>query len=237
MNKNTIGQRLGFEAVASSHAVALSSFWPSRRLWLKLILALFLAPSFPVGFLLLLMEMFAGAVGWGGSNLNSLGWLALNIMVIGPVAMGLELTRWLRGLSGGCLSVVMAFGCIIIPTFFGGGLGAFFEFGFVIAGAQILILEMATGDVKGGRGLTGLGTGLVVGLLIATAFSQVTNPEGSDLGIKVAFLWSIPASLVWISVIVVPELITKRVGWGGVLVWVAFVLLLFSIGLVLRATM
>ncbi len=212
----------------------MSTFWPSRRLWLKLILAFFLAPSFPLGFLLLLMGMFAGAIGWGGSNLNSLEWIALTIMIIGPVAMALGLTRWLRGLGSGCLSVLMAFGCIIIPTFWGGGLGAFFQFSFIISGSQIGVLEIATGDVKSKRELAGLGLGLVPGLLLGTAFSQLTHAESSNLGIKAALLWSIPSSLVWVSALVFPELLAKRVGWGGVVVWATLVALIFGLGLVLK---
>lgn len=220
-----------------------SPFWPSRRLWLKLLLALICSPSFVVGELLLLAGAFTG-----GSAVNFLGFdeisgyliafLGIAVMVGGPVLISLSLSLSGRGAGAGLLAVVI----MLVTWYFASVANDASRYVndslqlALTAGSAIAILELIMGGIRNRHGLAGLGLGLLVGLLLVLANSAVVGPfhYGGPRKNELWILsWSVPFALVWLSSLFFPELLSRRVGWGGVLVWAGLVGLVFGVSLIL----
>jgi hypothetical protein len=103
----------------------------------------------------------------------------------------------------------------------------------LVTSAQIVVLELTTRDVRSRPGIVGLGVGLVAGTLLTTVLAGLVDPQGRRFFNTFSILWPAYSSLVWLSAALFVEVFTRRVGWGGVIVWAGLVGLLFGISILL----
>jgi hypothetical protein len=101
----------------------------------------------------------------------------------------------------------------------------------VIAACMVVLLELITRDVREQRELVGLGVGLAAGFLLILANSSLvgTFHYTGDNALMFFSLY-VPNALVWLSALFFPEWFSRKVGWGGVMIWAGLV------GLVLGAS-
>ncbi len=213
-------------------------FWPSRRLWLKLLLAAIYVP-FLFG---LLLALFVIGLFSSSDAQYAYGVAFLAILVGGPILVSIFLSPSWRGVGAGLLAmlsvllVLSVVGYLVedAPDIIGEALGFT-----LIAGSGVSIIEVVTRDVRERRGLAGLGVGLVAGFLLSLAYAYVFYPYSPRADIprvnEWLFMigWSAYFALVWLSTFFFPELFTRRVGWGGVVVWAGLVGLVFGVSFVL----
>lgn len=190
----------------------------------------------------LLSGMSLGALGGTGSPAKfvAFGRVALILLLAGPYMFSFYLNpRW-AGLTG----VILA-----IPSLVAGGLviwllGFLFSItGFsigdtnydwsitsgVFAGVMVTLLFLCSGRRITRLDIAGVGLGWIVGIVISLVvqwaillFPKISFPALSDrlfLFASISFCW------VSLSIIFFPELLTRRVGWYGFVIW------LFTLGI------
>jgi hypothetical protein len=222
-------------------------FWPTPRLWLKSMIAAIYIP-FLVN--LLVISLIGGMF---GNRL--LGFLFFATLLGGPISVGLLLARSSYGLIAGIaalvlMSLVWYLGSLLIQdvyqTFAGDlqqtlGMRAIltlqdiFDFSLPLvltAFSGVSIIELITGDVTNATGFRALAGGLLLGLILACLYSfffSITYSHGPRANDLFLFAWSAHFALVWLSTFFFNELITRRVGWGGVLVGAGWIGLVFGV--------
>ncbi len=224
----------------SNDALKPGLAWPSRRLLFKLILAMVCAPTLTIGLSVLLGAAFAGSVGWGGggTEVAKYGVVGLAVIFAGPFALALTLSGLGKSLVSGCLSILaMGVGMYVLGQLSGTLLTSNAMYAFplaVVAGMQIATLELASGDIRDKSGIIGVGIGLGVGLTLVSGFSQILDPKGESLLKAFSVPWATYSSLVWLSAVFFPDLVRRKVGWGGVLIWALLVGLVSGAALILK---
>jgi len=109
------------------------------------------------------------------------------------------------------------FGAIFSSLYLAPALGIYNPLNFIIevsAGISITALLFVTRRVSAWSRLLGLIFGLIVGVGIYT----IGNPQNST-NVAFGFPW------IWLSAVFFPDLFNRRVGWQGIVVWLAFMIL------------
>ena len=208
----------------------MTPFWPSRRLWVKSFIGLIYAPLL----FLLLFRLFIQAVFLQGLYLV----LFCLIFVGGPISIGLLLLPSRRGVGAGLITA------IAIPAIWYFAGAAIDTFSFIdndlqlgvslVAATVVALLELTTGDVRGQAQIIGLGIGLAVGLFLVFVDTSLVGPfhyKGND---ELMFLSLYPPNaLVWLNALFFPEWVSRKVGWGGGIVWIVLTSLVFGLSLML----
>lgn len=226
--------RLWGRGTMTSDALRVPSFWPSRRVWLKLLLALICGPSLVGGTFFVLAAAFSGmgpVTFFGYETTGALiGIFGLTLVVGGPTIMALYLSpNALRGV-GSAMAALMAavlIGFLISEAVFLTSRVGPIVFAALIVGGQIAVLELVSNDVRGWHGAVGLWVGVLIGLVLSLALAIQTG--SADLLFRgeerIVLPMSVFSSIIWLSGVVFPELFTRRVGWGGLIVWAALVVI------------
>jgi len=214
-------------------------FWPSRQLWFKLFLAGLCAVSFNVGFSLVFLSIQSGIAFMGGHRTTImeylLGGAGVGLVLGCPVAFGIFLAHSLKkGVGSGLLSLVaLGVGGALVGQLYGTWITSDAMLPLplaLITGVQITVLELTTGDIRSKPGIVGLGVGLAIGTILTTVLARLVDPYGQRLLEVFSIPWLAYSILVWLTTVFFVELFTRRVSWGGVMVWTGLVGLLFSIG-------
>lgn len=203
-------------------------FWPSRRLWLKFFIGLIYVPLL---FDLLIWVLIPAAF-FGGLYLV----LFFLLLIGAPISVGLLLVPSRRGIGAGLVALV----AIPVIWYFASVVSDATRFidetmqvG-IIAASIVVLIELITRDVREQRELVGLGIGLVAGFLLILANDSLVGPfhyTGDDA--LMLFSLYVPNALVWLSALFFPEWVSRKVGWGGIIVWAGLVGLVLSASFVL----
>jgi hypothetical protein len=224
----------------STPQVASPPFWPSRRLWLKFFIGLMYVPLlFSVLIWLLLRFAF--------SPMNAQGlYLTLFFLLLlgGPVLAGLLLMPSWRGAGAAFVAMVSTFlvwngvghlGIQNLPQSFSEPLSFT-----LISASGISVLEIIIRDITKRSELGGLGIGIVVGFIISLLFVSSFSPYDPRINIPPDYAsifglvgWSAQFVISWLTAFLFVELYGGRVGWGGVIVWIALVSSVFGLSFAL----
>jgi len=202
-----------------------SPFWPSHRLWLKFFIGFVYVPLL----FLLLFRLLFQAIFLRGFYVA----LFFLLFVGGPISIGLLLFPGRRGVGAG---LVTALALPIIWSLAGILLGTFgFELLIgLIAATVVILLEIMTGDVRGRAELGGLGIGLAVGLFLVFVSTSLVGPFDYGSGDELLlFSLYLPNALVLPNILFFPEWIARKVGWGGVIVWIVLISMVFGLSFML----
>lgn len=211
--------------------LASPPFWPSRRLWLKFFIGFVYVPLL---FALLIWVFVRGLFSPSSEQVLYAIPFAL-ILIGGPISIGLLLSPSWRGAGAGCLAMVsmlLAWNLIgylgLQNQFFGLDESHVFA---VISGIGIIVFEFIVRDITKQSELIGLGIGIGAGFLISSLFVSLFSPDFSSIfGIV---YWSIQFALVWLSAFFFPEWLSRKVSWGGVVVWIVLVAAVFGLSFTL----
>ena len=158
------------------------------------------------------------------------------LFVGGPISIGLLLSPGRRGVGAGLVTVIaipLIWYIAGIATENIGSIDIDLQLGLVAAGVAIL-LEMITGDVRGQAERIGLGIGLVVGLLLIFVHNSLVGTSsyiGDDE--LLSFPLYLPIALVWLNTLFFPEWVSRKVGWGGAIVWIVLISMVFGLSFML----
>lgn len=219
-----------------THDISPPPFWPSHRLWLKFFLGLVYVPLI----FSLLIFIFIGGL-FSPTNAKVL-YIALFILILlgGPISTGILLSPSWRGVGAGIMALVgMVVTWGIVGYLVYGVLYLDEIFPAFAAGSGIFILESLTQNANKrlliGRSI-GILSGLLLALLFANLFSpyraKVDLPSGYDGSIFI-FGWSMQISLVWLNTFFFADFFGRRVGRGGILIWVILIGVIFGISFTL----
>ncbi len=165
-------------------------------------------------------------------------YLALFFLVFvgGPISIGLLLSPGWRGIRAGLVTVfaIPAIWYIAgIATQDVSSIDIDLQLGLVAAGVVIL-LEIITGDVRGRAEIVGLGIGIAVGLFLVFVNNSLVGPfsyTGNDE--LLSFHLYLLNALVWLSTLFFPEWVSRKVGWGGFIVWIVIISMVFGLSFML----
>ena len=158
------------------------------------------------------------------------------LFVGGPISIGLLLSPSRRGVGAGLVTVI----AIPLIWYVAGFVSQYFNFMEVdlllglSAGGIAILLEVITGDVRVRAEMVGLGIGLVVGLLpifVNNSLLGSFHYKGNDALMLLSL--GIPNALVWLSTLFFPEWVSRKVGWGGLIVWIVLISIVFGISFML----
>lgn len=216
--------------------VQIPSFWPSRRLWAKLLWA---SICVPLLFQLLIVS-FIGAL-----FENKVYVFLFFVTLIGGSALsGMLLVFSWRGLGAGLLASV----CMFTAWYLAGSLikdelrlaekleeALSFT---LVAGSGVSVVELVTRDVHVNErsSLIGLLTGIVAGFFLSLVYAHIFMPiyaHGPRVNNLFLLGWSAHFTLVWLSVFFFTEFSTRRVGWGGALIWAGLIVMTFGVSMLL----
>ncbi len=199
-------------------------FWPSSRLWEKFLIGLFFVPAL----FTMLIWLFVRSAFSSPPEQPLYFWLFMLALIGGPIAVGVSL-RWPWRALGGGIALAVA-----LPIIWYGfprvGTGMHLidtdpEAGIAAVGIACL-LELMAGDANERKGRIGLACGVAVGLLLLSANRWLAGDihhEGPDNVPLMILSWWVPTVLASLSILFFPEWLSRRVGWGGALVWCALV--------------
>jgi hypothetical protein len=106
----------------------------------------------------------------------------------------------------------------------------------LVAGSGVSVVELVTRDIHERSGLIGLLTGIMAGFFLSLVYALIFMPvyaRGPRVNDLFLIGWSAHFALVWLSAFFFPELFTRRVGWGGVLIWVGLIVMIFGASILL----
>ena len=206
----------------------IPDFWPSGRLWLKFFIGVIYVPLlFALLFWIFFQALF----------LRGLYLLLLFLLFVGgPISIGLLLSPDRRGVGAGLIAVIT----IPLIWYMSGFVSQYFNFieidlllGLAAGGVSIL-LEMITGDVRVRAEMVGLGIGFAMGLSLIFLNNFLFGSfhyKGNDALMLLSL--GIPNALVWLSTLFFPEWASRKVGWGGLIVWIVLISIVFGISFML----
>lgn len=182
----------------------------------------------------------AAATSFGAFNAGSwiilAGVLGLVTLSIGPILLGTFLAHsWLRGFRNGLVAlfagvfvfVVEYMLLVAIPSdvrqlVLFSGLSA----GILGIHALAIILTVLVLSANSAtHNLPGLGVGMVIGLGFSFVIGLTLDKNTLHI------LWETPP-LIWVSIVYFPELMARRSGWKGFVIWVLLVLITFGLAFV-----
>ncbi len=205
-------------------------FWPSGRLLLKFFIGFVYEPLL----FLLLFWLFYRAIFLEGIYLV----LFFLLFVVGPISIGLLLSPGWRGIRAGLVTVIANPVLWYIAAIATQDVSSIdhdlqLQLGLVAAGVVIL-LEIMTGDVGGQAKIVGLGIGIAVGLFLVFLNGYLIGPfhlAGNDA--LMSFSLYPPNALVWLSALFFPQWVSRQVGWGGAIVWIVLISIVFGLSFML----
>jgi hypothetical protein len=205
-------------------------FWPSRHLWLKFFIGSIYMPIL----LVLLMWVFFKGLFSPSSEQVLYAIPFVLILIGGPVSVGLMLAPSWRGVGAGLLAIVMMIitwnligqaGLQNLPPNIGESLGFT-----LISATGVIALEFIVRDIDKPSKLGELAIGILAGFLLSLLFVSIFSPYSPRFDIPSEYStefgivgWAVQFSLVWLSAFFFPEWLSRKVGWGGVVVWTALV--------------
>lgn len=203
-------------------------FCPSPRLWVKFFIGFVYVPLL----FLLLFSLIFQAIFLRGLYLV----LFFLLFVGGPISIGLLLSPGWRGVRAG-LVTVLAIPIIFLLAGILDGTFGFIDYELLIgliAGTVVILLEIMTGDVGGRAEIVGLGIGLIVGLFLVFVSTSLVGPfyygSGDEL---LLFSLYLPNALVLPNILFIPEWVSGKVGWGGVIVWIVLIAIVLGLSFML----
>ena len=226
----------------------------ARGLWnltARMVLAVLVSPWFGVGFLYGLAHVFRSSLFLGGNGPG--GWqqvIMLSLMAVGPTAISLSLSPNWRGLLAAVLaSFALILGFLPAGEIFTEVMRLLFPLDIPLgillpsalgAAIPIVIALPITGYVARREGYAGLFVGISLGVLLVLIYEIVApwliveHEELALLGTWNPTSWAIPFAFVWSSSIFFPELLRRRVGWAGLLIWAGLQASIFGVGVYLN---
>ncbi len=208
-------------------------FWPSGRLWEKFLIGLFYVP----GLFSILVWLFVLSAFSSPGEQPRYFWLFLLTLIGGPVAAGC-LLRWPWRAIGRGIALVVALP-VIWYTLPDAGAGLHLIDGVpeasIAAMGLALLLELTAGDADERKGRIGLAFGLAVAVILAFAYNRLAGPfhfAGAGSVLLTLLSWWAPTVLVSLSIFFFPEWLSRRVGWGGLLVWAVLIAAILTLSII-----